>query len=50
MDLVAGAHKSRGVAEPESFGSEKFSVASAAMDFLVRAVASQHGVERPVAL
>lgn len=38
------------MAVSESSGSEELSIASAAMDLLVRAIARQHRVQRPVAL
>jgi len=42
--------ESRFVAEPETFGPEELSVARAAMDFLVGAIACQHGVQGSVTL
>lgn len=42
--IAIGAHKGGGVAVTESLGSEELAVARFAVDFLVGAITSKHGV------
>lgn len=44
-----GGDKGGGVAVPETLGSEELSIAGTAMNFLVRAITSQHRIKWPVA-
>lgn len=37
------------MSEPKSFGSKQFTVARSAVDFLVRSVTGQHGIQRSMA-
>jgi len=49
-DGSIGADQSRSVSETESFGSEQFAIAGPAVDLLVGTVASQHRIQRTMAL
>lgn len=48
--LHFGRHQGGRVSESESLGSKQLAVAGTAVDLLVRSIAGQHRIQRPMAL